>query len=203
MASEVTWPEKRVRLVQQTSFPEEARTSIIVHSENPVEFVLRVRAPHWAERIAVSVNGRPERVAAEGDGYLALNRTWKSRDRVEVSLPMTLREEPVAGSPELATLAYGPLVLACQMGRDGLSRDMIEGSLGPKMDRLAPVPMPKFETGHDAGKETKNGVQWAKKNEDEELRFRTAGQAQDFGLKPLYRVMDERYSVYWQRGSKA
>jgi hypothetical protein len=116
---------------------------------------------------------------------------------------MTLREEPVAGSPELATLAYGPLVLAAQMGRDGLSRDMIEGSLGPKMDRLAPMPMPKFETGHEATKETKNGVQWIKKEGDAELRFRTVGQAPDFGLKPLYLVLDERYSVYWQRASKA
>jgi hypothetical protein len=145
------------------------------------------------------VNGRPERVAIGDDGYLVLNRTWKSGDRVEVNLPMALREEPVAGSPELASLAYGPLVLAAQMGRDGLSREMIEGSLGPKMDRLGALPMPKFE----AGGEAKNGVQWVKKTEEGDLRFRTVGQAQDFGLKPLYQVMDERYSVYWQRGSKA
>jgi DUF1680 family protein len=203
VASEVSWPEKRARLVQQTSFPEEERTSITVHAEKPVEFALRVRAPHWAEGIAVSVNGRPEHVTTGSDGYLILNRTWKSGDRVEVSLPMKLREEPVAGSPELASLAYGPLVLAAQMGRDGLSREMIEGSLGPKMDRLGTLPMPKFEAGLDAGKEAKSGVQWVKKSEEGELRFRTVGQAQDFALKPLYQVMDERYSVYWQRTAKA
>jgi hypothetical protein len=71
------------------------------------------------------------------------------------------------------------------------------------MDRLAHMPMPKFETGHEAAKETKNGVQWVKKTEEGELRFRTVGQAQDFGLKPLYQVIDERYSVYWQPLSKA
>jgi hypothetical protein len=201
VASEVSWPEKRARLVQQTSFPEDERTSLTVHAEKPVEFMLRVRAPHWAEGIAVSVNGRPEHAAMGSDGYLVLNRTWTSGDRVEVRLPMTLREEAVAGSPELATLAYGPLVLICQMGRDGLSRELIEGRGGPDLDRLPPLPMPRFETGHDAQKETQRPVAWVKKTDEGELRFRTVGQAQDFGLKPLYQVLDERYSVYWQRMS--
>jgi uncharacterized protein len=207
VASEVSWPEKRIRLVQQTNFPEDERTSVTVHAEKPVEFALRVRAPHWAEGIAVSVNGRPERVVVGSDGYLVLSRTWTSGDRVEVKLPMTLREEPVAGSPELATLAYGPVVLAAEMGRDGLGRELIEGRGGPDLDRLPPLPMPKFETGFEtgqgAGKEPRSRVMWVKKIDEGELRFRTVGQAQDFGLKPLYQVLDERYSVYWQRVNKA
>jgi len=207
VASELSWPEKRARLMQQTSFPEEERTSITVHAEKPVEFALRVRAPYWAEGIAMSVNGRPERAAVGSDGYLVLNRTWTSGDRVEVKLPMTLREEPVAGSPELATLAYGPLVLAAEMGRDGLSRELIEGRGGPDLDRLPPPPMPKFETGLEtgqgAGKEPRSRVAWVKKTDEGELRFRTVGQAQDFGLRPLYQVLDERYSVYWQKMTKA
>jgi hypothetical protein len=44
---------------------------------------------------------------------------------------------------------------------------------------------------------------WVKKSEEGELRFRTVGQAQDFALKPLYQIADERYSVYWQRTAKA
>ena len=198
VASEVAWPEKRVRLVQQTSFPEEERTAIAIHAEKPVEFTLRVRAPHWAEGIAITVNGRPEHFVPESDGYIALNRMWKTGDRVEVTLPMSLRQEPVAGSPELATLAYGPLVLVAQMGRDGLSRDMIEGSMGPKMDRLPALPLPKFEQGKEAGK----SPSWVKKAAEGDLRFQTAGQVQDFALKPLYHVMDERYSIYWQKMSR-
>jgi len=123
---------------------------------------------------------------------------WKTGDRVEVTLPMSLRQEPVAGSPELATLAYGPLVLVAQMGRDGLSRDMIEGSMGPKMDRLPALPLPKFEQGKEAGK----SPSWVKKAAEGDLRFQTAGQVQDFALKPLYHVMDERYSIYWQKMSR-
>ncbi len=203
VASEVSWPEKRARLVQETNFPEEQRTSIAVHADKPVEFTLRVRAPHWAQGVALTVNGRPEHAAPEADGYLALKRTWKSGDRVEVALPMTLREEPVAGNPELASLAYGPLVLAAEMGRDGLSREMIDGDEGPRLDHLPALPMPKFEAAQQSGNAAKGAVFWAKKTDEGELRFRTVNQPQDFVLKPLYQVMDERYSVYWQRMPKA
>jgi hypothetical protein len=33
---------------------------------------------------------------------------------------------------------------------------------------------------------------------DGELRFRTVGQLKEMELKPLYQVLDERFSVYWQ-----
>ncbi len=203
VSSEVSWPEKRVRLVQQTSFPEEERTSIVVHSEKPVSFALKLRKPHWAPKMAILVNGIPEKALLGSDGYLVLDRTWKSGDRVEALLPMTLRQEPVPGSPELATLAYGPLVLAASMGRDGLSSDMIVNQ-GPDMDRLPVLPMPRFEATTVAGAIAgKDQPAWVKKAGDRELRFRTVGQFKEMELRPLYQVMDERYSVYWQKARKA
>ncbi len=195
VASEVSWPEKRVRLVQETRFPDEARTSIVVHAEQPTAFGLRVRAPQWTDGMTVSVNGRAEKAVKGSDGYLLLQRTWKNNDRVEVTLPMRVRQDPVAGSPELATLAYGPLVLAAELGRAGLSQDMIDNNQGPDMERLPALPMPTFE-------ETQEGF-WVRQDEDGELSFTTVGQASATKLRPLYRVLDERYSVYWQRKQKA
>jgi hypothetical protein len=203
VSSEVSWPEQRARLVQKTSFPEEERTVLTVHSERPVAFALKLRKPHWAPKMAVLVNGIAEKALVGSDGYLILDRTWKSGDRVEVSLPMTLRQEAVAGSPELATLAYGPLVLAVEMGRDGLSSEMI-AKQRPDMDRLPALPMPRFEAASAAGVEAgKDQPLWVKKTGDGELRFRTVGQFKEMELKPLYQVMDERYSVYWQKTHKA
>jgi len=190
VASEVSWPEKRVRLVQKTSFPYEETTAITVHAEAPVEFALRIRAPHWAQGIAVTVNGHAEHAAAGADGYLLLNRTWKSGDRVDVALPMSLRVEAVAGSLELATLAYGPLALAAEMGRDGLTPGMIVGPEGPKMDELPPLGLPVFNPG---------ATGWVSRSSDGELRFRTSGQVRDYTFKPLNQIADERYSVYWQK----
>jgi DUF1680 family protein len=192
VASEVRWPEKRVRLVQKTSFPYEEITAITVHAETPVEFALRIRAPHWAQGIAVTVNGHAEHVAAGGDGYLVLNRTWKSGDRVEVTLPMSLRVEPVPGSPKLATLAYGPLTLAAVMGRDGLTPGMIVGPEAPKMDELPPLGLPVFNQG---------ATGWVRRSGDGDLQFKTAGQVRDYTFKPIAQINDERYSVYWEKGA--
>ena len=198
VASEVSWPEKRARLLQETSFPEEMGTALSIYVEKPIEFGVRIRAPHWAEGIAAKVNGQPMKLETGDDGYLVIKRTWNSGDRVEVSLPMTLRAEPVAGSPNLASLAYGPLVLVAGMGRDGLSWQMIEGEEGPKMDQLGALPMPVFDARPGA---RKDAVAWVKKTDEGPLRFQTVDQARNFPLKPLYQVMDERFSVYWQKMS--
>ena len=194
VASEANWPEKHVRLVQETRFPEEESTSLMVSADAPAQFGLRIRVPYWTERMTVSVNGQRQKAEKESDGYLTIDRTWKSGDRVDVALPMTLRQEPVAGSPELATLAYGPLVLAARMGRAGLGQDMIDANQGPDMDRLPPLPLPEFSTPA-AGF-------WVSKSDSPELAFHTVGQSERMDLKPLYRVLDERYSVYWKRAGK-
>jgi hypothetical protein len=196
VASEVSWPEKRARIVQKTSFPAEETTALTIHAETPVEFALRIRAPHWAQGIAVTVNGRAEHASAGADGYVVLNRTWKSGDRVEVTLPMALRVEPVAGSPELATLAYGPLTLAAEMGRDGLTPEMIIGPEGPKMDELPPLGLPGFAAADSAG-DPAGFDKWIKRANIDELRFQTFGQVRDTTFKPIAQITDERYSVYW------
>ena len=195
VAASVHWPEKQARVVQQTSFPEQEGTSLTIHTENPAAFAFKIRAPHWAKGIQVRINGQQDHTATGSDGYLTLNRTWQSGDRVEVDLPMTLRQESVPGSPELTSLAYGPLVLVACMGRDGLSQDMIDAGQGPDMGRLPALPIPTFIAPANA----EGAPAWVKKSEEDSLLFHSIGQSKDLPLKPLYRVLDERYSVYWQR----
>jgi hypothetical protein len=59
--------------------------------------------------------------------------------------------------------------------------------------------MPQFQQAQQAGKR----ALWVKKSAEVELRFETVAQPQNFNLKPLYQIADERYSVYWQEMSKA
>jgi len=195
VASEVNWHEKQVRLVQETSFPEEERTVLHVHAAQPASFALKVRAPHWSPGIAVSLNGKRVEMRKDADGYIRIERTWNSGDTVAVELPMTLRQESVPGSPELASFAYGPLTLVACMGREGLSRDMIDAGQGPDMDKLPPLPLPRFRSSAGSGEK----VAWMRKDNSETLLFHSSGQSKDFALRPLYRVMDERFSVYWQK----
>ncbi len=50
IASEVNWPEKGLRLEQQTNFPEEEGTTLVVHADKPTELALNIRIPYWATR---------------------------------------------------------------------------------------------------------------------------------------------------------
>lgn len=190
VASEVRWAAKNVRLVQETQFPEEERTTLRIEGTETAAFALKVRAPHWCEGMKVAVNGEHVAAAKGADGYVKLERTWKPGDVVVVELPMALRQEALPGSPELTSVAYGPLTLVACMGREGLSQDMIDAGQGPDMDRLPPLPLPRFKG---------EGAAWVKKEAGETLMFKTKGLEKDFMLRPQYRVMDERFSVYWQK----
>jgi DUF1680 family protein len=186
----LNWTEKDARIVQQTSFPVEEGTTLTLHGTLAKPFTIKIRAPHWATKTRVRVNKEEVAATAGSDGYITLTRAWKAGDTIAVELPMSLRQESVPGSPELASLAYGPLTLVACMGREGLSRAMIDAGQGPDMGQLSALPMPTF-TGSDA--------QWVRKVDDTELVFESVEQKKNFTLKPLYRVLDERYSVYWQK----
>src|SRR5208282_1630662 len=57
IASEVKWTEKGIRVLQQTSFPEEQGTTLLVSAEKPVNVDLKLRIPYWARSGNVKVNG--------------------------------------------------------------------------------------------------------------------------------------------------
>ncbi|MFZ0819944.1 MAG: glycoside hydrolase family 127 protein [Candidatus Acidiferrales bacterium] len=194
IASEVSWPEKGLKLVQDTTFPESDAMTLTVQAKNPTQLSLRVRVPYWATRGAhVKVNGAAQTVAAAPGSYLTLNRMWKTGDKVEFSMPMTLHAAPLIGAPTLQAAMYGPLVLAGRFGNEGLTREMIYGQLGPRMRPGGPSP--EVQSG---GK----GVDWVEPAGNGKLSFRLAGQKDATPLVPMHQILGERYNVYWKVNSK-
>jgi hypothetical protein len=112
MASEVAWPEKGLRLRQETLFPELPETTLRLALEKPADLALRLRRPAWcADGFAVSVNGEPVRAGAAPGSWVEVKRTWRDGDAVRITLPMTLRTEAFADNPRRLALLYGPVVL--------------------------------------------------------------------------------------------
>jgi DUF1680 family protein len=139
------------------------------------------------------VNGRSVPVQPGSNGYLEIDRLWQQGDRVDVALPMRFHPSTLPGNATAQAMMYGPLVLAGVMGRDGLTNDMIYGHTTPERPgKFSDAVLPHIESA--------NG-QWVEKTSDP-LRFRTAGQLEAIDLKPLYQVMDERYTVYFQVNGK-
>jgi DUF1680 family protein len=197
IASEVDWAEKGIRLIQETRFPEEAATTLVVRTAKPAPMRLRVRVPSWTAAGAVArLNGRPLEGFAAPGGYFVLDRTWRDGDKLEVSLPMSLHLAAMPDDPSLEAVMYGPLVLAGRLGTEGLTPEVLRAE--PTKPRTIPeykrdgLPAIFFTS---AGP---NPEAWIRKADGGGLEFRTVGQARDVDLVPLYRVLDERYAVYWR-----
>jgi hypothetical protein len=197
IASEVAWPEKGLRLEQQTNFPEEEGTALVVHAERPIDMTLHIRIPAWAvSGGTIKVNGTALPAFASPGSYLTLNRTWNDGDRVEVRLPMSLRMEILPGDATQQAAMYGPLVLAGRLGTEGLTKEMFYceySTVPPGQQIFAPA----ITTS------PKDPVGWLKPVSSEPLTFQTVGQDKTISLIPLYKLFGERYAVYWKMASKA
>ncbi len=188
IASELNWAEKGLKLRQETKFPEASSTTITVTAEKPLASAIRLRIPEWAHGASVKINGKPLEASASAGSYLAFSRTWKTGDRIELNLPMHLRVEAMPDDPKQQAFLYGPLVLAGDLGAEGLTPEMITGPNAPQMRRAGPIEIPQFHG--DPLSFIKPG--------DQALRFRTSGQSKDVALAPINSIFGRRYNVYWQ-----
>jgi hypothetical protein len=126
-----------------------------------------------------------------------------------MQLPMHLHFESMPDDSAMRAFLYGPLVLAGDLGGDGLTEahivgpnlrvgmPLIEQSGSPlAAQNSAPavpaIPIPSFKASGEL-------TSWIKPG-DKPMSFRTTGQKQDVTLVPLNGLYDRRYSVYWQVG---
>lgn len=180
--SQLTWRAKRLSLSQDTRYPLADTVGLTFKTRRPVTLALRLRYPAWArEGLHLSVNGRPESVDAKPGSFVEIRRRWKTGDRVELKIPMSLRLEALPDNPNRAAVLYGPTVLAGEVG----SEDE-EGTAGPM---LAPALIT----------EDRPLAEWIQPVAGEPLTFRTVdvGRPNDVRLSPFYRLHNKHYSVYW------
>jgi DUF1680 family protein len=196
VASEVTWRERKLRLVQETSFPNEDRTRLTIRTEAPTRMALRIRVPYWTSGGSVTLNGKPLDGFSSPGSYFVLDRVWRSGDRIDVRLPMSLHSAPMPDDPTMQAVMYGPLVLAGRLGTAGLNAKNLRAPPTPPRQvpeyTAEPVSVPAIVAVRE------DVVSWVQPVPGQPLRFRTTGQPTNLELVPLNRVFDERYAVYWK-----
>jgi uncharacterized protein len=197
-ASEVNWKEKGVTIRQETRFPDEAGTRLVIQTKSATRFNLNVRIPYWAENASLTINGKPfqpnEKLTPSS--YAKISRTWKDGDHVEVRLPMRLHLQAIPDDPKLAAIVYGPVVLAGELGTDNLDPKRIYSE-----DKVLHGGFPIIAVPELAG--DRNALdKWIQpaSAKDKPLTFRTAdaGHPEDVTLSPFYRLFNQRYNVYWR-----
>ena len=165
--SELHWPERGFRLRQETRYPEEERTTLVVVDAGPADVEIRVRVPGWLRSApAVRINGKDARCFRRARqlpdhhaviGNRAIAWTWRCR--------CTCTSKPCPTIRSMQAFLYGPLVLAGDLGTDGLTEAHIAGPnlrvgaadieqhgspLGP-VNRTPPIPDLDIPTFRAAG----------------------------------------------------
>src|SRR5262249_4132033 len=139
------------------------------------------------------INGRRQPVTASSGSYVPIDREWKNGDRIDVRLPMTLHTEAMPDNPRLIAVMYGPLVLAGDLGRDGLEAVKRSGPSAPQLGRGETPTIPAFVG------DVKTIAAKIVADPARPLQFKTSGLAQphEVTLLPFNRILDQRYAIYW------
>ncbi|HEY6549206.1 MAG TPA: beta-L-arabinofuranosidase domain-containing protein [Vicinamibacteria bacterium] len=213
------WKEKGVRVEQQTRFPEEETTRLVIRTKEPQRFALRLRIPAWSQGGSASLNGRPLEAFASPGSYLVVDRVFRDGDRVELKLPMSLRACAMPDDPTLVAAMHGPVVLAGRLGAEGLTPETLRAEpTKPRQVpeyRLEPQAVPPIRVAAPAAGPAASlaaspaaaplapdlavePASWLRAVPGSPLTYETVGQAKPLRLEPLYRIFDERYAVYWK-----
>lgn len=198
-------------IAMETGFPDGDDAKITLTLPSPKTFTLNVRRPVWAgDAFALRVNGaaleQPTLASLREGGaggrgnapgneseyphstFVGINRTWKSGDIVELSLPKTVRLEPTPDNKQVAAIMWGPLVLAGNLGPRQQGRG--PGAAGAPM--LVTNDRPASEWVVPAG--TRAG-DFAARQVGRLLSQPNA--VSDVALTPFYRTQQRVYSVYF------
>lgn len=193
IASELDWPERGLRLRQETEFPGDGGVRLHFQLQSAQTFTLRLRRPSWAATPPeIRLNGEPFTRETKAGGFFDIRREWRDEDSLELVFPMRLHLETLPGVPEKVAVRHGPVVLAGELGRGDLPESLqatsqlayrhrpfadaptLVGSAETVLDALHPVP-----------------------GESHTFVSRNLGRPSEIRLRPLYEIHDQRYAVYW------
>ncbi|SDM07468.1 glycoside hydrolase family 127 protein [Pedobacter antarcticus] len=200
MASKLEWKEKKMSLVQQTTFPEQDHTSLSLKLAKSETFTIHFRYPGWLAKneMTVKVNGKKQLVEVDSASYISLNRKWKSGDVIDIHLPMHTQAEFLPDGSDYVSFVHGPIVLAASMGTADLAGLKANG------DRMAHIANGPLLSVEDAPLmiADRNSIAKGITDENPPMTFKAANmiyQQEYKGLElvPFYKLNETRYMVYW------
>jgi DUF1680 family protein len=143
----------------------------------------------------VKINGKPFLESKRACSFIELKRLWHDGDTIEVDLPMELRAIPLPGSRNIVAFVYGPIVLAGDLGSEGIAPgadlNVNERLYGAVLNTRVPLPV---LTGDASAL-----VRVAKPGKTAmTFTLPASGAASQVKLSPYYKIAHRRYITYWE-----
>ncbi len=192
--SELTWNDKGLKLRQTTDFPASETTSIIMEDTPKGNMKLSLRYPSWSGKPVVRINGKKIAVKDDPRAYITLDRKWNRGDRIDVTYPMSLRVEPTPDNPSKGAILYGPVVLAANLGTEGISAPAPFSDPTVRNDYYTYD----YHVPANISDKLPFGIDEVKKRlvrDGSDLIFKTSD---GLTFSPLYDLHHCRYGVYWE-----
>jgi len=202
IASELNWREKGIKIKQETDFPFEEQTKLIV-TEGSAQFRLLIRHPSWVTdgELKVFVNGKllPLSAKSFNSTYFGIDRLWKKGDVILISLPMHTTIEYLPNVANYIALMHGPILLGAKTGTEDLKGLVANDSRWGHIPSGQRFPIDKapilIEDNISMITEKLEPI----KNKPLNFSFTSLKMINPFKvtLQPFYQIYDARYMMYW------
>ncbi|MBU3821420.1 glycoside hydrolase family 127 protein [Flavobacteriaceae bacterium XHP0103] len=187
--STLNWEEKGIQLTQNTKFPYEDQSEIVLNLKKKKAFAINIRQPKWAGYFEVLVNGKVQNIQAKSSSYATISRTWKSGDKILVRFKTSTRLENLPDDSNWVAYVNGPIVLAAKTSTEDLDGLFADDS---RMGHAAHGKMIPLDEAYALVGDKDSYLSKAK--EIGNLRFRL----DSLELQPFFEVHDARYQMYFQ-----
>lgn len=131
--------DDRISISINTEYPYSGEIKISVSSKNESEFSLALRIPGWCRQYNLSINGIPENIDRNSNGYVIIKRRWGAND--EIGLSLSMNDSFVVGNRDIwdisgkAALTRGPLIYCVE---DTTAGHPVEGLVYNSNNRFTP-----------------------------------------------------------------
>lgn len=187
--STLNWEEKGIQLTQNTKFPYENASEIVINLKKKKAFAVNIRQPEWAKDFEVLVNGKVQNIETEVSSYATINRTWKSGDKITVKFETSTHLENLPDGSNWVAYVNGPIVLAAKTSTKNLDGLFADDS---RMGHATHGKMIPLDEAYALVGDKDSFLSKAK--EIGNLRF----SLDSLELQPFFEVHDARYQMYFQ-----
>ena len=206
VASELNWRTQKIKIKQQTIFPEEEKTRLMITGGSSV-FSLMIRYPSWVNdgALKVLVNGKAISFTNHPSSYIAIKRLWKKGDVVTITLPMHNSIEQMPGVPNYIAIMHGPILLGAKTGTEDLKGLVADDSRWGQIAGGKKLPVDKAPIIIEDNIASINAR--LKPVAGKALHFTATAikmvNPVNVVFEPFYKIHDARYMMYWMALSNA